>query len=108
MKKIIMIMLLVSFIFLPSSIFAQDLGKIAKANFSAAQGEALYNNSRYDEAIAPLENAITIRPEHGRAHYFLALTYEKMNKKDKAVGLLETYLGSVNQTSEWVGSEEAA
>jgi tetratricopeptide (TPR) repeat protein len=72
MKKIVIIMLTV--LLSSSFVFSQDLGKIARANFSGSRGEALYNKGRYQEAIEQLQNAIKIRPEHGRANYYLALT----------------------------------
>ena len=46
--------------------------KVTQSNVNAAKGQALYDKGRYEEATAPLESAIKIRPEHGRAHYYLA------------------------------------
>ena len=85
-------------------VFSQDLGKIAEANFSAAKGQAFYDKERYEEAVEPLENAIKIRPEHARAHYYLCLTYIKLGKREKTIDLLESYLAYVEKTNEWLGS----
>ncbi len=103
-KKVPTIILIVISVFLSSLVFAQDLGKIAESNLSAAKGESLYIVGRYDEAVSPLENAIKIRPEHGRAHYDLALTYAKLGEKEKAIDLLSSYLEYIAQTKEWIGS----
>lgn len=89
---------------LTTTVFAQDMGKIAQANFSAAKGQAAYESGKYNEAVESLENAIKIRPEHARAHYYLALSYERLGKKDDAVKLLDSYLNYVQQTTEWPGS----
>ena len=100
----IIILIVATLIFITPSVFSQDLGKIAEANFSAAQGQALYDNGKYEEAVTPLESAIKIRPEHGRAHYYLALTYEKLGQRGKAIDFIESYLNYVKQTNEWLGS----
>jgi tetratricopeptide (TPR) repeat protein len=102
-RKFISIVLMMVLIFSSSAVFSQDLGKIAASNLSAAKGESLFKANRYDEAVVPLENAIKIRPEHGRAHYYLALTYEKLGEKRKAISFLESYLAYISQTQEWVG-----
>ena len=103
-RKTIGIVLFLFCISLCSTVLAQDLGKIAEANISAAKGQAFYDKSRYEEAVAPLEKAIEIRPEHGRAHYYLALTYIKLEQKEKAVVFLQDYLARMEKTNEWLGS----
>ena len=77
---------------------------IAKSNFKAAKGIALYNNGRYNEAVVPLKEAIQARAEHGKAHYYLALTYMKLGEKEKAISFLKSYLGQAAQTKTWLGS----
>lgn len=103
-KRITVIIFMFCLLFSSPIVFAQDLGQIAKANFSAAKGESLYVAGRYDEAVSPLEDAINIRPEHGRAHYNLALTYAKLGQEDKAISLLDSYLNHISHTNEWLGS----
>lgn len=100
----LMILTLVMLILITPFVFCQDLGKITEANFSAAKGQAFYDKERYEDAIEPLENAIKIRPEHARAHYYLCLTYIKLDKREKAVNLLESYLSYATKTNEWLGS----
>jgi len=79
-----------------------DLGKITESNFFAAQGQAYHDQGKYKEAIAPLQNAIRIRPEHARAHYYLGLSYIKTGQEKLAVVLLETYLDHCNETGLWI------
>lgn len=69
----------------------------AKSNFYVGRGQALYERGRYDEALVSLENAIKILPKHGRANYYLALTYEKLGKKDDAIKSLEAYFGKTQK-----------
>ncbi len=76
---------------------------IGGANFSAAKGKALYDVGRYEEAVQPLKKAIDIRPEHGRAHYYLALTYLKLGRKQEAVSLLGDYLQHIGKTDKYIG-----
>jgi len=97
MKKTSVVVFVV-FMLIGSMVYAQDLGKIAKSNFSAAKGEAAYNAGCYEEATNSLKEAIKIRPEHGRAHYYLALTYEKIGNRDNAVSLIESYLDYVSHS----------
>ena len=76
---------------------------IAGANFSAAEGQALYDTGRHEEAVQPLEKAIKIRPEHGKAHYYLALTYLKLGKQQEATNLLDNYLQHISKTKNYIG-----
>ncbi len=84
--------------------FGQDVERISQSNFNAAKGQVLYERGSYPEAIDALEQAISIRPEHGSAHYYLALAYEKSGERQKAVELLESYVAAVEKTDEWLGS----
>jgi tetratricopeptide (TPR) repeat protein len=107
MKKTIKATTIVAFIlFLSSAVFSQDFAGITKSNFATAKGVALYDNGRYKEAVVPFKKAIKIRPAHGRAHYYLALTYEKLKDIKKAIDLLSPYLDYVKQTKEWVGKSD--
>ena len=64
---------------------------IARANVVAAKGQVFYERARYDEAAVSLENAIKIKPEFGLVHYYLALTYVKLGRREKAMDLLQSY-----------------
>ena len=98
------ILFLVVVLSLAGIMFIQGCGQIAGANFLAAKGTALYNAGRYEEAVEPLEGAIKVRAGHGKAHYYLALTYLKLGQKEKAVNLLKSYLVYVKKPNVWLGT----
>lgn len=57
----------------------------AKYYLAMSKGAILYNQdnkSRLWEAITEFGQAMTLRPESGEPHYFLALAYEKKDRKD--------------------------
>jgi Flp pilus assembly protein TadD len=55
-------------------------------------GAAYYIAHRWDEAIAPLEKAVSLRPDLGHAHYYLGVLYAARGDKDRAQKELEAVI----------------
>jgi tetratricopeptide (TPR) repeat protein len=56
------------------------------------RAQELYEEGRYQEAAAELEEARTLDPDAPELLYNLALVYERLNEFDRAIGHLEHYL----------------
>ncbi len=55
-----------------------------KANPDLDQGIALVKSEKFEQAIAPLEKALTVDPKSGDAAFYLGLSYEQVKKKPEA------------------------
>jgi Flp pilus assembly protein TadD len=53
-------------------------------------GTAYYVAHRWDEAIGAFEQAVSLRPDLGHAHYYLGVLYAAKGDKEKARKELET------------------
>ncbi len=49
----------------------------------------LVEEKRYEQAIIDMSNALKIRPDYARGHYFLAFLYKEMGEMDKAEASLQ-------------------
>ncbi|MFH1239401.1 MAG: tetratricopeptide repeat protein [bacterium] len=49
------------------------------------QGQELYNQGKYDEAVRSLRKAVEINSEAEAPHYVLAMIYEKKGQNDQAI-----------------------
>jgi tetratricopeptide (TPR) repeat protein len=79
--------------------FAQAADHFAKAAglnpaFADAHiglGRSLISDSKYEEAIKPLEQAVKLQPENPAAHYHLAIAYKRAGRNDEAEKELEAF-----------------
>ncbi len=54
------------------------------ASYLFALGQAYYLTGRHEEAIAALKRLLTRNPHHPRAHFFLAMVYSEVGRKEEA------------------------
>ena len=101
----VMILVLCAVLLLSSSAISAplpDIRKFTQSNSATTTGKSLYDEGRYDQALEALTKAIEARPENARANYLLALTYEKLDQKDNAIGLLKDYLAATGNAPDAV------
>ena len=60
------------------------------ANFLTAQAAIAYDDKRYDEALALLNKALTLDPNHERALFYKGLVYLAQENPQEAITPLET------------------
>ncbi len=60
------------------------------ANIQAARAAIAYDDKQYDEALALLNNVLTLDPKHERGLFYKGLVYLAQEKPQQAIGPLET------------------
>lgn len=68
------------------------------------KGIALYNQSKYQEAIKVLKRAVTIQNNFDEGYYWLGRCYEKLNKKEDAI---ESYQNALLYDKNFIEAKEA-
>jgi len=77
-----------------------------KASSLEAEGVYKYSRKAYKEAVSLLEEAIKLRPTYGSAHYYLALTYINLERRQTAINLLNTYLDQMTPLVETASDQD--
>ncbi len=77
-----------------------------KAGSLEAEGVYKFSRKAYKDAVSLLEEAIKLRPTYGRAHYYLALSFLNMERRQTAINLLNTYLDLMSPLVETAKEED--
>ena len=64
----------------------------AHAQRSAVRGALLAAQRRFQDAVEPLEAAVSSRPDDAISHYYLGLAYSNMRRPDKMIKHFEEFL----------------
>jgi tetratricopeptide (TPR) repeat protein len=78
-------------------------GRVWKSDIQAEKGKSLFEKGKYLQAENTLKQAIHLRRESAKAHYYLALTYLKTDRYEKALSLMRYFIEYIERTNAWVG-----
>ncbi len=68
--------------------------------YSFAIGYCHFHQQRHKEAIRWFERVLKLQPAHARAQYSLAVTYDKLGRRDQAIKAWRRYL-EIDAGSDW-------
>ncbi|NIM19992.1 MAG: tetratricopeptide repeat protein [Candidatus Latescibacteria bacterium] len=80
----------------------KEVARLRRQNptYLFATGYCLFHMNNHEKAVKWFEKALEVDPEHARAQYSLAVTYEKMGQDREAIRAWRRYL-EIDGDSEW-------
>ena len=96
MKKLSSLLIVIC-LMMSTSVFAQTVSDIKKADQLAMKGRVMYSEGRYPAAIGVLKEAVALNPTNGVAVYYLAMSHIRAREANQAIALLEVYQNNVTQ-----------
>jgi len=70
------------------------------------QGEDLFFEEEYEDAIVALSNSLAINPDQVKAYYYRAEAYKKIGEKEKGLKDINTFYNYIDKAAKQSGKTE--